>query len=171
MYWEFCICPGKQKPKTQSSLQCSMKLLPGKFPFGDMCVFVWVCMREREGGTTQVLWGRQAIGLLDSQGSSRVRTHLSGPLTSQASNFPLWIPEALVCPQGPQISFILSPNALQQLQSWKASLTPPFITCVPSARPLLSAPQFLHMSHELIRVTAVWGCCMIKQVITWKCLE
>ena len=150
-----------------------MKLLPGEFTFGDMCIFLWVCMREKERGGELLRYfeGGQAIGLLDSQGSSRVRTHLSGPLTSQASSFPLWIPEALDCPQGPQISFILSPNTPQQLQSWKASLTPPFTTCVPSARPLLSAPQFPHMSHELIRVTAVWGCCRIKPVITWKCLE
>ena len=64
--------------------------------FGDICIFLSVRMRGE--GTTQVLWGRQAIDLLDSQGSSRVRTHLSGPLTSQASSFPLWIPEGLDCP-------------------------------------------------------------------------
>ena len=132
----------------------------------------WVCMTKKEKeGNYSVFWGRQAIGFLDSQGSSRVRTHLSGPLTSQASSFPLWIPEALDCPQGPQISFILSPNIPQKLQSWKASLTPCFITCVLSARPLLSGPQFPHMSHELIRVTALWSCCRIKPVITWKWLE
>ena len=65
--------------------------------------------KEREGNYSNTL-GRQAIGLLDSQGSSRVRTHLSGPLTSLASSFPLWIPEALDCPQGAQITFILSLN-------------------------------------------------------------
>ena len=27
-----------------------MKLLPGKFTFGNMCVFVQVCMREKERG-------------------------------------------------------------------------------------------------------------------------
>ena len=43
-----------------------MKLLPGKYPFGGMCVFVWVCMREskRERRTTQVLCGREAIGFI-----------------------------------------------------------------------------------------------------------
>ena len=149
-----------------------MKLLSGEFTFRDMCIFLWVCMREKERrGTTQVFWGRQAKGLSDSQGSSRVRTHLSGPLISQASSFPLWIPEALDYSQGPKISFILPSNTPQQLQSWNASLTPDFTTCVPSAKPLLSAPQFPHMSHELIRVTAVWGCCGIKPVISWKCLE
>jgi len=67
------------------------------------------CMREKRGNiTTQVFGGRQAIGLLDSQGSSRVRIHLSGTLTSQTPSFRLWIPEALDCSQGPQISFILS---------------------------------------------------------------
>ena len=84
---------------------------------GYVCICVSVYEKERERGTTKVFWGRQAIGLLDSQASSRVRTHLSGPLTSQASSVPLWIPEALDCPQGPQISFILSSNAPQQLQS------------------------------------------------------
>ena len=133
------------------------------------CEYVWESKRER--GNTQVFWRRQDIGLLDSEVSSRVRTHLSGPLTSQASSFPFWIPEALICPQGPQISFILSPNTPQHLQSTKASLIPPFATCMLSAMPLLSEPQFPHKSHELIRVTALWGCCRIKPVITWKWLE
>ena len=133
------------------------------------CECVWE--RKRERGTTQVFWGRQAIDLLDSQRSSRVRTHLSGPLNSQASSFPLWIPEAIDWPQDTCFSFILSPDTPQQLQSWKASLTPPFITCMLSGRPLLSGPQLPHMSHDLIRVTALWGCCRIKPVITWKCLE
>ena len=31
--------------------------------------------KERETGTTQGFWGKQAIGLLDSQGSSRARIH------------------------------------------------------------------------------------------------
>ena len=84
--------------------------------WGYVCIYVSLYEREREGTYSSIL-GRQAIGLLDSQGFSRVRTHLSGPLTSQASSFPFWIPEALVCHQGPQISFILSPNVLQQLQS------------------------------------------------------
>ena len=48
MFCGFCICPGRGKLKTQSCLQSSMKLLPGEFTFGDMCVFVWVCMREKE---------------------------------------------------------------------------------------------------------------------------
>ena len=82
------------------------------------CVCFCVCMREKErDGNYSSTLGWQAIGLLDSQGSSRVRTHLSGPLTILTSSFPLWIPEALDCPQGPQISFILSPNTPQQLQS------------------------------------------------------
>ena len=138
-----------------------------------ICVYLCGCVweRKRERGTTKVFWGRQAIGLLDSQASSRMRIHLSGPLTSQSLSFQLWLPEALDCPQGPQTSFIQSPNTPQQLQSWKASLIPSFTTCVPSTRSFLSAPQFPHMSHELIRVTAVWGCCRIKPVITWKCLE
>ena len=111
MYCGFCICPGRQKLKTQCFLQASMKLLPAEITFGDMYIFIWVCMREkRESRTTQVFWGRQAIGLLESQGSSRVRTHLSGPVTSQAPSFLLWIPEALDCLQGPQISFILCPK-------------------------------------------------------------
>ena len=148
-----------------------MKLLPGKFTFGDMCVFVQVCMRKRERRTTQVLWEGRPYVLWDSQKHPRVRTHLLGPLTSLASSFPLWVPEALDCPQGPQISFILSLNTLQKLPSWKANPAPPFITCVTSARPLLSAPQFPHTSHELIRLPAVWGCCRIKAIITWKCLE
>ena len=139
--------------------------------WGYMYISVSVYERERERGTTQVFWGRQAICLLDSQRSSRVRTHLSGPLNSQASSFPLWIPEAIDWPQDTCISFILSPDTPQQLQSWKASLTPPFITCMLSGRPLLSGPQLPHMSHDLIRVTALWGCCRIKPVITWKCLE
>ena len=63
--------------------------------------------KEREGNYSNTL-GRQAIGLLDSQGSSRVRTHLSGPLTSEGSNFLLWIPDPLTAPQDPQISFVLS---------------------------------------------------------------
>ena len=96
MYCGFCICPGRQKPKTQSCLQGSMKLLPVEITFGDICIFLWVCMREkRESGTTQVFWGRKAIGFLDSQRSSIVRNHLSDPLTSQATSFPLQIPEAL----------------------------------------------------------------------------
>ena len=172
MYCGFCICPGRQKLKTQS---CFWGLWSYclENSFLGICVYFCECVweRKRERGTTQVFEGRQAIDLLDSQGSSRVRTHLSDPLTSQAPSFPLWIPEALDCPQGPQISFILSPNTPQQLQSWKANLTPPFITCVPSARSLLSAPQFSHMSHELIRPPAVWDCCRIKPIITWKCLE
>ena len=140
--------------------------------WGYVYISVSVYERERERGELfKYFRGRQAIGLLDSQGSSRVRTHLSGPLTSQASSFPFWIPEALNCPQGPQISFILSPNTPPQLQSWIASLTPPFTTCVLSARPLLSGPQFPDMSHELIRVTALWDCCRIKPVIIWKWLE
>ena len=165
MYCGFCICPGRQKPKTQSCLQGSMKLLPVEITFGDMCTFLWVCMREkRESGTTQVFWGRQTIGFLDSQRSSRVKNHLSGPLTSQATSFPLWIPEALDCTEGPQMSFILFTNTPQQIQSWKASLTPPFTTCVPSGRTLLSALQFLHTSHKLIRVTVVWHCCRLNQL-------
>ena len=56
-YCGFCICPGRQKQKTQSYFQDSMKLLPGKFTFGDMCVFLWVCVKEKERKvTTQVLW-------------------------------------------------------------------------------------------------------------------
>ena len=47
----------------------------------------------------------------------RVRTHLSDLLNSQASSFPVWIPEALDCHEDPQIRFILSPNTPQQLQS------------------------------------------------------
>ena len=165
MYCGFCICPGRQKLKTQCFLQASMKLLPAEITFGDMYIFIWVCMREkRESRTTQVFWGRQAIGFIDSQRSSRVRNHLSDPLTSQATSFPLWIPEDIDCMEGPQMSFILSANTPQQIQSWKASLTPPFTTCVPSGRTLLSEPQFPHMSHELIRVNAVWHCCRLNQL-------
>ena len=142
MYCGFCICPGRQKLKTQSCLQGSMKLLPAEITFGDMCIFIWVCMREkRESTTIQVFWGRQAIGFLDSQRSSRVRNHLSDPLTSQATSFPLWIPEAIDRTEGPQMSFILSTNTPQQIQSWKASLTPTFTTHVPSGRPC-----YLHLS-------------------------
>ena len=39
------------------------------------------------------------------------------------------------------------------------------------ARPLLSVLQFPHTSHELIRVTALWGCCRIKPVIRGKWLK
>ena len=74
-------------------------------------------------------------------------------------------------PPGSSDQFYPVPKHPQQFQSLKASLTPAFTTCVPSARPLLSAPQFPHMSHELIRVTALWSCCRIKPVITWKWLE
>ena len=133
------------------------------------CKCVWE--RKRKRGTTQVLWGGRPYILLDSQRHPRVRTHLLGPMTSLPSSFQLWIPEALDCPQGPQISFMLSLNTLQQSQSWKANPALPFTICVTSARPLMSAPQFSHMSHELIRPLAVWGCCRIKPVITWKCLE
>ena len=148
-----------------------MKLLPGNSLLG-ICVSLSECAweRKKEGGTTQVLWGKKTISLLDSQRPLRVRTHLSGPLTSLASSFPVWIPEALDCPQGPQINFTLSPNTPQQLQSWTVSWAPLFTICVSLARPLLSAPQFPHMSLELIRVTAVWGC-RTKPVITWKCLQ
>ena len=68
-----------------------------------ICIYFCECVweRKRERGTTQVFWGRQAIDLLDSQGSSRVRNHLSGSLTCQASSFPLWIAEGLDWPQGP----------------------------------------------------------------------
>lgn len=72
--------------------------------------------QQREGNYSSIL-GEAGHRFINSQWSSRVRTHLSGPLTSQASSFPLWIPEALDCPQGPQISFILSPNIPQKLQS------------------------------------------------------
>ena len=68
--------------------------------WGYVCIYVSVYEREREGTYSSIL-GRQAIGLLDSQGSSQIRTHLSGPLTSQASSFPLWIPEALTDPRVP----------------------------------------------------------------------
>ena len=149
-----------------------MILLTGEFIFGDMCIFLWVCMREkeREANYSSIL-GEAGHRFIRLWGSYRVRTHLSGPLTSQASSFPLWIPEALDWPQGTQISFILSPNTPQQLQSWKASLIPPFATYMLLARPLRSGPQFPHMSHELIRVTALWGCCRFKPVISWKWLE
>ena len=111
-------------------------------------------MRKRERQITQVFWGRQAIGLLDSQVSSRVRTHLSGPLTSEASRFPLWIPEGLDWPQGPQISFILFPNTPTAISVLKSPCNATFTTCMLSARPLRSGPQFPHMSHELIRPPA-----------------
>ena len=39
-----------------------MKLLPGKLIFGDMCVFMQVCMREKEKeGNYSSTLGRQAI--------------------------------------------------------------------------------------------------------------
>ena len=70
--------------------------------------------KEKEGNYS-VFWGRQAIGFLDSQGSSRVRTHLSGPLTSQSlishSGYmkPLTAPRiprlVLSCPQTPNGNF------------------------------------------------------------------
>ena len=72
--------------------------------------------KEREGNYFSI-WGEAGHRFINSQGSSRVRTHLSGPLNSQASSFPLLIHKALDWPQGPQISFILSPNTPQQLQS------------------------------------------------------
>ena len=140
--------------------------------WGYVYISVSVYERERERGELfKYFRGRQAIGLLDSQGSSRVRTHLSGPLTSQAPNLLLWIAEAFAATRVPRSVLFCPQSPPQQLQSWKASLTTPFTTCVPPARPLLSAPQFPHMSHELVRVSAVWGCCRIKPVITWKCLE
>ena len=57
MYSGFCICLGRQKPKTQSCLQGSMKLLPWEFTFRDMCIFLWVRMREkeREGDNSNIL--------------------------------------------------------------------------------------------------------------------
>ena len=68
--------------------------------WGYVYISVSVYERERGRGSTQVFWERQTIDLLDSQGSSQI-THLSGPLTSQASSFPLWIPEALTDPRVP----------------------------------------------------------------------
>ena len=38
----------KTEAKKTTCLQGSMKLLSGEFTFCDMCVFVWVCMREKE---------------------------------------------------------------------------------------------------------------------------
>ena len=46
--------------------------------WGYVCDCVSVYERKRWGNYSTTL-GRQAIGLLDSQGSSRVRTHLSAP--------------------------------------------------------------------------------------------
>ena len=77
----------------------------------------------------------------------------------------------LDCPQGPQISFILSPNILQQLQSREASPAPPHTTYVTSARPLLSAPQFPHLYHELIKVPAAWVVAGLNKLLPSKCLE
>ena len=138
-----------------------------------ICVYLCECVWEtkRERGTTQVLRGGRQYVLWDSQRHPRVRIHLSGPLTSLASSFHYGYLKPLTAPKDPQIIFILSLNTLQQFQSWKANPTPPFTTCVTSARPLLSAPQFPHMSHELIRPPAMSGCCRIKPIITWKCLE
>ena len=47
-----------------------MNLLPGKYTFGGICVCVCVSVYEgdreskRERRTTQVLWGREAIGFI-----------------------------------------------------------------------------------------------------------
>jgi len=81
--------------------------------------------KERDGNYSSTL-GWQAIGLLDSQGSSRVRTHLSDPLTILTSSFPLWIPEALDCPPGSPDKFYLvpkHPTATSVLKSQPSSTT------------------------------------------------
>ena len=169
MYCGFCICPGRQKLKTQSCFWClwnyclRISLLGIRVYF---CECVWE--RKRERGTTQVFWRRQAIGFLDSQGSSRVRTHLSGPLTSQATSFSLWIPWLLPRSSDQFYPVYKHPTAYSVLKSHPNST---LTTCVPSARTLLSTSQFPHMSHELIRVTSVWGCFRIKLVISGKWWE
>ena len=85
--------------------------------WGYVCICVSVYERERESGTTQVLWGGRPYTLLDSQKHPRVRNHLPGPLTSLASSFHYGYLKPLTAPKDPQIIFILSLNTLQQFQS------------------------------------------------------
>ena len=112
--------------------------------WGYVYISVSVYVRERERGELfKYFRGRQAIGLLDSQGSSRVRTHLSGPLTSQASSFPLWIPDPLTIPRVPG-SILSCPNH-------------PTATSVLKSQPNFT---FYHMC-ALSKALAVWTCFLI----------
>ena len=151
MYCGFCICPGRQKPKTQSCLQGSMKLLPAEITFGELCIFLWVCMREKRGNiTTQVFGGRQAIGLLDSQGSPRVRTHLSGPLTSEASNFLLWIPDPLTAPRVPRsvLSCPQKPTVTSVLKSQPSSTFNHMCTLSKDLAVCTSVPSYVSWANQ-----------------------
>ena len=141
--------------------------------FLGICVYFCECVweRKRERWTTQIFWERQAIGLLDSEGSSRARTHLSGPIDFsglQFSTLDTWSPWL---PPGSPDQFYPVPKHLIATSVLKSQPNSTLVTCMLSAMPLLSGPQFPHLSHELIRGTALWGCCRIKPVITGKWLE
>ena len=163
-YCGFYICQEDKSQKHNLACRVLWNYCLGNSLLG-ICVYFCECIweRKREGKYPSILGEANHRFIRLSRVLSNKNSFIR-PVDFSGLQFPTLDTWGLDWPQGPLISFILSPNTPQQIQSWKASLTPTFITCVPSARPLLSGPQFPHISHELIRGTAVWGCCRIK----WK---
>ena len=143
--------------------------------WGHMCISVSMCEREREKSNYSGTLERQTIGFIRLSKVSYCENSFIKALTCLASSFALWKLQALNCPQCAQISFIMSQAPHSKTSAVLKSQPSPTTYCMCNlSRPLLSASQFPHMSHELIKSPAVWGCCKIKQSLpesAWNSLS
>ena len=149
-----------------------MKLLPGEFPFGDMCIFLWVCMREkeREGNYSSIL-GEASHMFIRLSRVLECENSFIRPLDFSGLQFPTLDTWSPWLPPWPPHQFYHVPKHPTETSALKSQPNSTFYHMCALSKALAVLTSVSSYVLWANQTTSCVGLLQIKAIITWKCLE